>query len=97
MYWIPNYDISIGKISHSMAKPYELTFENIHIQDKTQSKNNLTANKLIVGLKSNHLLQYQSFSYVYVMVRSMLLLIHKVFLPIFYSLTTYPLIMKIHL
>ena len=66
MYWIPNYDISIGKISHSMAKPYELTFENIHIQDKAQSKNNLTANKLIVGLKSNHLLQYQSFAYVYV-------------------------------
>lgn len=63
-YLIPNYDISIGKVSHSIANPYQITFENIHIQDKDHPNNTINAKKLILGLNPDHLLQYQSFDYI---------------------------------
>lgn len=62
---IPDYEFSIGKVSHSITHPYEITFENISIQSKTQA-NNFDAEKLIVGLNTNDLFQYHTFNYLFI-------------------------------
>lgn len=61
-----DYQISVQRISHSIAKPYELTLENIIIEDKQQPITYLSAKKLVIGLKSNALLQTKEFDYILV-------------------------------
>lgn len=59
-----HYSIAIGKISHSMVKPYEITIENLVIQDKKSTQTYVSAQKLVVGLQQNDLLQHHKFNYI---------------------------------
>lgn len=57
------YTISFERVSHSITKPYELTFENLKIQDKAQSRTYLTSQKVVIGLLKNDLLQLNRLDY----------------------------------
>ncbi|XKM13194.1 hypothetical protein RCS94_09190 [Orbaceae bacterium ac157xtp] len=57
------YAISIGHISHSLFNPYELTLEDVVIQNHTQTKTHLKVDKLIVGLNQDDPFQTDSFNY----------------------------------
>ncbi|WP_392559044.1 hypothetical protein [Orbus mooreae] len=59
-----NYSISIGNVSHSIFKPYEIELENFTIQDKAKTVTYLSAQKMVVVLQKNNLLQSHSFDYV---------------------------------
>ncbi|WP_392561602.1 hypothetical protein RHO12_10780 [Orbus sturtevantii] len=57
------YSINVGHIAHSITNPYEVTLENVTIQDKTQLTTNLSVKKVVIGLKLAHLFNTLSFEY----------------------------------
>ncbi|WP_392563487.1 hypothetical protein RHO13_08890 [Orbus wheelerorum] len=62
-YYNKDYSIRIGHISHSITKPYEITLDNVSIEDKTHLVTYLSAKKAVIGLKQTDLLQAKSFDY----------------------------------
>lgn len=62
-YYSDNYSISIGNVSHSILKPYEIELENLTIQDKTKTITYLSAKKVALILKKEDLLQTHELDY----------------------------------
>ena len=62
-YLHPDYTITVGKLSHSFANPYEITLQQLEIKDKHQNKTYLSTKKLVLGLSKNHPLQFETFRY----------------------------------
>lgn len=61
--YLNDYDISVERISHSITHPNEITLENITIKNKSDTNLYLNAKKLVIGLKTNNLLQLRDFKY----------------------------------
>lgn len=61
--YLDNYTISISHISHSLAKPYELTLEDLTITNKNNTQTYLSTKKIIVGLNKNNPTNVNSLNY----------------------------------
>lgn len=59
-----NYTISIGKISHSIFKPYAIELNDITVESKIENKSYLSAQKIVIVLNKNDLLTTDAIDYV---------------------------------